>query len=261
MFIDINGVRLNTVSFGRGDRTFLAHGGFIVGWEMWIPIFELLSKKWGCVSYDHRGVGESRVPIESISDEEIIKDVFRVMDKLRIKNCILIGESMGGRVAINAALRHPERFDGLILIGSPCSLKPPMSDEEYLKMQTMLRNQYDDFIEEFVRTAIPEPNSEHLIRWGKDICHRTEIEAAIRYLRVFEGPDEIQTDLPLDRVTLPTLVIHGTLDYLVSLEEGKTLASTIPNAIIKVFEDTGHVPSITKPNQVVEAIEDWLETL
>ena len=73
---------MHTVSLGVGNKTILAHGGFVVGWEMWLPVFELLSKRWRCVSYDHRGVGESPVPPESITDEALIDDVFAVMDKM-----------------------------------------------------------------------------------------------------------------------------------------------------------------------------------
>jgi pimeloyl-ACP methyl ester carboxylesterase len=249
------------MSFGRGEKTILAHGGFAVGWEMWLPIFEMLSQRWRCVSYDHRGVGQSRVPLDSITDTAIIDDVFGVMDQLDIEKCILIGESMGGRVAIQAVLRHPERFDGLVLIGSPCSLKPPMSDEDFLKQQIMLRQQYNEFITEFVTACFPEPNSDHLIRWGIDICLRTEPEAAIRYLRAFEGPDEDQIQLPLSSIHTPTLIIHGRMDNLVPIEEANTLATSIPNAKLKVFEEAGHVPSVASPIDVVKLIEDWVATL
>lgn len=254
-------MRLHTVSLGYGQKTILAHGGFIVGWEMWLPIFELLSKRWRCVSYDHRGVGQSHVPPESITDKAIIDDVFGVMDQLEIKKCVLVGESMGGRVAINAVVRHPQRFDGLVLIGSSAKLKPPMSDEEFSMQQLMLRQQYEEFVKEFVTASIPEPNSDHLINWGMDICFRTDVEAAIRYLRVFEGPDENHLDLPLSQVTVPTLVIHGAMDKLVPLEEANTLASSIPNAELRVFNDAGHVPPVTQPNEVVKTIEEWVSNL
>jgi pimeloyl-ACP methyl ester carboxylesterase len=261
LFVEINGDRLHTVSFGDGDKTILAHGGFMVGWEMWVPIFELLSKRWRCVSYDHRGVGQSRVPLESITDDTIIDDVFGVMDKLEIEKCVLVGESMGGRVAINAVLRHPERFDGLILIASPSRLKTRMSDEEFTKQQIMFRQQYEEFVTEFVTACFPEPNSDHLIQWGIDICFRTKTEEAIRYLRIFEGPDEDHLDLPLSRIAIPTLIIHGKLDNLVPLEEAKILASSIPNAELRIFENAGHAPSVSQPHKVVRTIEEWFTSL
>ncbi|MHA1727417.1 MAG: alpha/beta fold hydrolase [Promethearchaeota archaeon] len=100
MYIEVNGIHLNTVSFGSGSRAVLAHGGFVVGWEMWMQGFEELSKRWRCVSYDHRGTGECPASPHIITDETIIEDVFGVLDHLKIKKSILMGKSIGGRVVL-----------------------------------------------------------------------------------------------------------------------------------------------------------------
>ena len=89
------------------------------GWQLWQQPFELLSATWRCISYDHRGSGETVAPIESITAETLVADLFAVLDSLGVGRCVLAGESMGGLVAMAAARAEPERFEGLVLVSSP----------------------------------------------------------------------------------------------------------------------------------------------
>ncbi len=57
MFLDINGRKLHSLSFGAGPRTLLAHGGWVGDLELWLHPFEILSQAWRTVTYDHRGTG------------------------------------------------------------------------------------------------------------------------------------------------------------------------------------------------------------
>ena len=260
MYIEVNGVRLNTVSFGSGNRTILAHGGFVVGWEMWIQGFEELSKRWRCVSYDHRGTGESPASPDTITDETIIEDIFGVLDHLKVEKCILMGESMGGRVAILAALRHPERFEGLVLMGSLSHLPARLSDESLSQQIKMLKTNYKGFMENFVKTCFPEPNIDHIHRWGINVCLRNELEATIRYLSMFHSKSEENIQLPLSDIKIPTLVIQGEKDAFAPLEHAKILADTIPDAELVIIKGAGHVPIVTKPQEVISAIENRFAT-
>lgn len=253
-FLDINGIRLNTVSFGAGRQTFLAHGGFVGSWELWQQPFELMSKRWRCVSYDHRGAGESPVSPEAITKEEIVDDLFAVMDKLKIEKYVLAGESMGGAIAITAALRQPERFNGLVLVDSTMPIQAPLT-EESKQFIDFIRADYKAAMGGFVKQCIPEPNSEYYHQWGLDICLRAKAEAAVRLIRLFEGNTNGDPEYILSDINVPTLVIHGSKDVIVPLEVGKYLANNIPNAELVVIEGAGHVPTITYPYDVVEAIE------
>ena len=84
MFEEINGNKLFTVSFGSGEKTILGLSGFVADWRVWTFAFESLSVNWRCVSYDHRGVGESPVNLDYISIDSLVDDVFGVMNKLNI---------------------------------------------------------------------------------------------------------------------------------------------------------------------------------
>ena len=71
MFLDIDGNKVFTLSFGKGPQTILAHSGWIGNVEDWIATLAPLSETWRTVVYDHRGTGESCVPVEKITPEAL----------------------------------------------------------------------------------------------------------------------------------------------------------------------------------------------
>jgi pimeloyl-ACP methyl ester carboxylesterase len=172
MFIKANDCRFNTVSFGAGPRTFLGISGWIGNWELWQQPFELMSTTWRCVSYDHRGAGESPVPPETITPERLVDDLFALMDTLTIERCVLAGESAGGLIALMAALRQPDLFEGLALISAAPAIKAETA-------KPLVEGSCSDFsatIHSFVDTCVPESQSDHIRRWGRHILLRSEPE-------------------------------------------------------------------------------------
>ncbi len=118
MFIGTQGTRLFVSSFGVGDRTALALGGWIGSGEMWLPVLGLLSRSWRTVTFDQRGSGTSHVPKErDITREAWVDDVFAVMDAQGIERCLVMSDSSGCFPAVLAAQKYPERFTGLVLVG------------------------------------------------------------------------------------------------------------------------------------------------
>ena len=125
MFLDIDGNRVFTLSFGQGRRTILAHGGWISNVEDWITTLAPLSTTWRTVTYDHRGAGLTRVPVDRISPQALVDDVFRVMDTLEIERCVLAGFSSGTVTALRAVLAQRGRVDGLLLMNGCGEVQSP----------------------------------------------------------------------------------------------------------------------------------------
>lgn len=250
MFADIDGVRFNTVSFGAGPRTLVGHGGWAGSWELWQQPFELMSPSWRCVSYDHRGSGESRAEPETITAQRLVDDLFALLDHLEVDRCILAGESMGGFIAMLAVERDPSRFDGLVLVDSATGFTDPSP------LAVGARRDYPETVRQFMIRCVPEPDSQHVRQWGEDILLRATPEAAAR---LFEGCYGVTVD-PTS-IAIPTLVLHGELDTAVPLATSERLASQIRGAELRVIRGAGHVPTMTRPREVVAAITDWAATL
>ncbi|MBA7520440.1 AB hydrolase superfamily protein YdjP [subsurface metagenome] len=251
MFYDINGIKINTVSFGSGEETFLGISGFVADWHVWMHVFELLSTKMRCIGYDHRGAGESTTHPETITKQAYVDDLIGVMDQLGVDKCILGGESFGGTVAILAALQHPERFKGLVIVDTSSTKATPLNEGQK-QFIDQIRINHLLAMEQFIESVFPEPNIEHLKRWGVRICMKPKPEVAVRCIELGAEGD---TYVPVQDINIPTLVVYGDKDSEAAIKHCTYLAKTIPNATLKVVEGAGHVPILTRPYEVVETIE------
>lgn len=118
-----------------------------------------------------------------------------------------------------------------------------------------LRRAYGATLDRFVHSCVPEPDSEHIKRWGRQILDRATPEAAIA---LFLSTDvDLRRDL--QRITQPTLIIHGTADALVPQSAARRLAAALPHARLQLLEGAGHVPTMTRPAEVAQAINAFFQ--
>jgi pimeloyl-ACP methyl ester carboxylesterase len=199
MFIDIDGNKVFALSFGRGPRTFLSHSGWIGNFEDWIATLAPLSESWRTVVYDHRGAGETVVPVDSISTEP--------------------GAAQRQRV--------------------PPSNWPGASFEEHLEW--------------FAERCVPEPGSAHIRRWAKNILSRSTAEVADRIM-MMDAKEQIDWPTELQKLTIPTLILHGELDPFYQTSTMHYAQSIIPHSKLVIMEGSGHLPAMTRPLDVAREI-------
>lgn len=250
MFVPIDGALINTVSFGGANQVFVAHGGWTGSWEIWQQPFEILSRRRRCIGYDHRGSGATTSDPASISVDRMVRDLIAVMDHLEVQQVTLAAESMGGLIALSAIEKYPQRFNGLVLVSSIYEVTP----EATAHLVAGSRTNYARTVAEFVEACVPEPESEHLKEWGREILLRADPEAAAR---LFEGSYGVVVDLA--KVQVPTLVIHGSADAIASPDNARHLASEITDSELHILEGAGHVPTVTSPRQIADLIGDWMD--
>ncbi len=251
MFIGNNSAQLYTVDFGAGPRTILAHGGWTGSWELWLEPFMHLSKNWRTVAYDHRGTGATIAPLESISIETMVDDLFAVMDKMNIKKCVLAAESAGGMVAVTAALQRPDRFEGLVLVDAMLHNEKRDSDTLFVRG---LRSNFEQTIGQFVDACVPQEEafSAEIRLWGRKILQRATPAASVKLLECTFGVD---LRPQLSELRIPTLILHGDHDVIVPPSDSEFAASQIPNSRLHMFKGAGHVPTMTRPQEVAAEIE------
>lgn len=249
MFLKTADADLFISSFGAGPRTLVAHGGWVGSGELWLQPFELLSARWRCVTYDHRGTGATLHRGASITADVLIDDLFRVLDACRIDRCVLAGESSGAMIAMEAVLRHPERFEGLVLVD------PRFRSGRSEGASRMLEGCRRDFaatMDAFVNACVPEEDCAAERAWGKQIVMRSNARDAIQLMECLE---HLQTESHVGRVGVPTLLVHGTRDVITPLADSEYLHEQIAGSRLVKIEGAGHVPTITWPAQVAAAIE------
>ena len=254
MFRQIRGEAVNTVAFGSGDKVFLGITGSFGTWEVWQQPFELLSSSRRTIGYDHFGTGETHVAAELVTFENQVSLVEGVLDAFDVDSCVLAGDSSMTGVALEAARRWPERVDHLVLVSGGLDYTP---DETVLRFVEGLRQAFEATLDVFVELCLPEDDSGHLRQWLKDIISRTGGERAAQLVESFY---EVDVRPGLSAVSVPTLVIHGAMDALPAspVAAAEEMAGAIPGAELVVIPDAGHVPTLSRPREVVAAIEQFL---
>ena len=252
MFITVEDAQLYTTAFGPTTAPpLLALSGWIGSWEDWADTLSFLSERWRTLAYDHRGSGVTLAPVESITFDRLVDDVFAVLDAYAVERCVLAAMSMGATVAFGAVLRQPERFSGLVIVNGAYYRGGEDETDPFLGA---LRTAYPQAIERFIQACVPEPHSEPIKHWGRQILGRASQEAAIALYRL-AGTMDLRPDLP--RITQPTLVIHGDADPILPLASSEWLAATLPHAQLTILHGAGHVPIMTRPHAVAQAITDF----
>ena len=247
MFVHRPDARLLSLSFGQGPLTLLALGGWVGSGEVWHELFGHLPH-WRCVSFDHRGSGAS-THSGPISVDAMVDDLFAVANAQQVGRCIVAAESAGAGVVLEAALRQPDRFAGLVLVGASWLRPAPGSQDSFI---AALRADHDAALRGFAQACLPETGSADLQRWGLQILRRSSLQHAIELLQCRSA---LQVQDRLAELRLPVLVVHGTADVISAPADAVALAAGLPDAELRLLDGLGHVPILSAPATVARLID------
>jgi len=203
----------------------------------------------GCshfIRYDGRGVGLSDRNVPKISFADFQIDLEAVVDSLRLDRFALLGTSQGAAVAIAYAARHPERVSKLILHGAYAlgrNKRGAASDVEEARMMiSMMRRGWGDehsaFMRAFGLLFLPNGSPEQIKAYAELQRMATSADNAVK-IRTVHDETDIRDILP--EVKSPTIVFHSRHDNVVPFEQGRLIATSIPNAKFVPLESDNHV--------------------
>jgi pimeloyl-ACP methyl ester carboxylesterase/DNA-binding CsgD family transcriptional regulator len=230
-------------------------------WQHW---FGLLSSHHRFVRYDIRGSGLSDRVDAGLDFPTQVGDLERVTDAAGLDRFALLGISQGAAVAIEYAVRHPERVTHLIIHGgyakgwarrSPESLRNGRALVELVRIGWGAENAA--FRRMFAELLMPQASDEQT-DWFSELQRRTTTpEIAARILESF-GDIDITNRLSL--VTTPTLVLHSRRDAIVPFEHGRNVAAGIPDATFVELDSANHLLIEGEPawQRFQEAVSDFL---
>jgi pimeloyl-ACP methyl ester carboxylesterase len=245
VFLDDRDPLLHVVAFGSGPPVLLV-AGWSASWEVWEPTMGELSRSARCIAADTRGTGWSDGGDGPVTLGDLVHDVFRVLDALDLRRCVIAGESLGGLVALQAVARHPSRFSGVCLVGSPAVLDPRTT----AAVAEGSLADYASTVGTYVSTSLPEERTAHLRPWVEEMFLATRPVTAVQLLQAVTG-----TPLPdVSGLGVPAVVVHGTKDVVVTTEESTELARRLPGARVVTLAGAGHAPTVTRPREVADAI-------
>ena len=267
-----DGVQIAYSTVGEGPPLFksanwLNHLEF--DWEspVWRHVLHALAQDHCLIRYDQRGNGLSDWDVEDISFEAWVRDMETVADAAGFERFPLLAVSQGCSVAIDYAVRHPERVSHLVLYGGYMRGRghrnsPAQAQQEEALIGLIKSGWGQDnpaFRQVFTSLMVPGGTPEQM-DWFNDLQRNTTTpENAIR---IRESQNDIEVSQQASRVTAPTLVMHVREDAIVPFEEGRRMAATIPGAKFVALEGRNHLILENEPAwpRFLEEIRTFLAT-
>jgi pimeloyl-ACP methyl ester carboxylesterase len=274
-FIEVNDLQVHYKTVGSGEPVLLLLNGFGSSVFSWREVMEPLAESGSVVAFDRPAFGLTERPLtcekgaNPYTPEAQVALVAGLMDVLDVDRTILIGNSAGGTLAVNAALTHPERFDALVLVdaatyeggGAPSWIRPLLWTPQVDRLGPLVVRQIEVRGDAFLESAWHDPgNITAAVRAGYQEPLRAENwDRALRELTKASGQPDLVDQM--GDITLPSLVISGDDDRVVPVRSSVRLAEELPNAELVVIPDCGHVPHEECPGPFLDAVRAFLGDL
>jgi len=248
-----NGTRLWVETEGTGPAVLFLHGG-LGDSRLWAPVAERLAERFRTIRYDYRHYGRSESPTGEFAT---LDDLFALLDALEVDRAALVGLSLGGSIALDAALARPERVSAVAHVagavtGLPLDLA---SDEEYAEYEA----------------ALERGDLDAAMAFDFELWAPLGADEQLRELWLVTpdapGVPEGATPTPrppaherLGGLAVPTLVIVATHDPQGLRDHGSTVARTVPGARLVELE-SDHYLTLREPDRIAELLAEFLSGL
>jgi len=249
----------------------LVHG-FAASLQAWEPWVERMTPGYRVISLDLPGHGLTRAPAgykaSTGADVAVIDELTR---RLGAPRFVIGGNSMGGGIAWNYALAHPERLDGLILVDAGGWPHPQKPGGGSILVFKLLGNPVGRWVLEHID---PTPLAERGLKQAyvdpalvtPDLIHRyVDFARAPGHRAILltqnSGPHPVVTPTTFAAIHTPTLVMVGAVDKVIPPDDSKGLAGAILGARLIVYPGVGHVPMEQAPDQSAADAKAFVDAL
>lgn len=227
---------------------------------MWFRLMPALTERYRVIRVDNRGAGHTGdVPGAPYTVETMAADCLAVLDAADVRTAHVVGISMGGLMAQEIALTAPERVRSLCLLATHPGIAHAVMNPEAM---AILGKRGELTPQEAAEASVPfnyAPSTPRG-RIEEDWAVRLPLAATNEgYLAQATGTSQWDGYDRLDRITSPTLVVHGELDALVPPANGRILADRIPGAELVTVPLANHLLGTDQPEQVSELLVNWLD--
>ena len=247
---------------GAGEPLLLIHG---LGYtrDGWGPARDVLAEHFLVISYDNRGLGESDVPPAPYTAAAMAEDAVAVLDAAGVERADVVGTSLGGMVAQELVLAHPDRVRRLVLVCTTPGVThsyplPERTQALFREMPTLppevaLRRAVENSLAAEVVAARPDLVDEI---YAYRLAHPPNMagwQAQAEAGTAFDAWERIGA------ITTPTLALHGTGDNVVDHRSSDVLAERIAAARLEKLDGAGHLLFWEEPERFAGLVRGFLE--
>ena len=259
------GGRNNVVLAGRpdGPAVMLAHG-FGCDQNMWRLIAPGLARDFRVVLFDHVGSGRSDLsawqPGRYATLDGYADDVLRICRELELRDLVFVGHSVSAMIGVLAAIREPDRFGKLVLVGpSPryvddTGYRGGFSRSDIDELLDSLDSNYLGWSAAMAPVIMGNPDRPELAEELAGSFCRTDPAIARAFARTTFLSDN-RSDLA--KVTVPTLILQCARDAIAPAEVGAFVHAEIPGSTLVTLSATGHCPQLSAPEETLAAIASF----
>jgi 4,5:9,10-diseco-3-hydroxy-5,9,17-trioxoandrosta-1(10),2-diene-4-oate hydrolase len=267
-WLTIGGRRVNVIELGSGPPVVFIHG-LSGSWQNWLEQLPVFARDHRVITFDLPGFGASQMPREKITISGFGRFVEALLDELGVGGAAVVGNSMGGFIGIELAIRFPERVERLVLVSAAGLSIEYLRNERAFAVLGAVENRltaYSGWLASRSDALARRPVARRLI-FGI-VAHRPDRLPGPLVAEQVRGSGkpgflpalDALTDYPirdrLGEIACPTLIVWGAEDKLVPARDADEFARLIPNSRKVVWPETGHVAMLERPeafNALVQA--------
>ncbi len=256
----VNGIDLYYENQGTGEPLLLI-AGFACDHTIWALMIAALAARYRVISFDNRGLGQSSGSDTVTSIRQMADDAAGLLDVLGIGSAHVAGHSMGGLIAQELAVSHPQRVQSLLLLSTCAEV------DERGKAITQMWAELPGLVDAATMNRLLLPWMYTRAFYAKPGAIERLTERILAY--PFPPSGEViagqcraiaafQSSVGLDRLNSPIGVFVGREDILIPPALSEQLVARLPNAELQILEETGHGMLIESPKRVTDALLAFL---
>jgi len=260
--IVINNLKVSYSDHGPDDAPVIIFiHGFPFNKAMWNVQMDALKDNYRVIGYDIRGHGNSDPGNDEFFIELFVNDLLRLLKKLGIEKSILCGLSLGGYIALNAVLKDPGRFDGLILNDTQCIADTPeIKENRCIAIIRIKEKGVELYADEIIKNLVaPESftKKKNIVATVREMIISTTKHSLYNTLHALA--DRKETCSRLQEINIPVLIMVGKEDKITPIAAGQLMHEKLLNSMLKIIQHAGHLSNLENPTAFNTHLVKFLE--
>ena len=255
-----NGVYLQYAEQGifTGTAVIFLHG---IGdsWHSFEPVLKALPENIHAFAVSLRGHGDSEKPATGYTINHFATDVDQFIKVKELKSVYVVGHSMGGMVAQQFVLDHPQLTKGMVLIDSDANFNDNPGMHGFFQQALKLDGPIDrKFMDEFQRSTLAKPIDPDY--YNLLVSEGMKVPAGV-FKSSFAGMMQADFRDELKNIKVPALIFWGNKDNICSIKDEEQLLRDIPHAKFMIYENTGHALHWEEPARFTNALTSFIKSI